>query len=186
MKKGTSEKLMFLIASLFLSAPACWAQAVKVEAKVVGKQESTTEFSYVVPGYTYSTYQSNPASTGQGTTETRGAATNVPAQQHTYTVRGAVLSLQLPDGRIAVVNCTSKPDRGGFSRRKRSCRIPVDDATAVEAAFVGTDATVSWKWQEKTLVSLNEVKMVMHKESGTYKLIDVLVPAKAPAPKESP
>jgi hypothetical protein len=45
---------------------------------------------------------------------------------------------------------------------------------------------VSWKWQEKTLVSLNEVKMVMHKESGTYKLIDVLVPAKAPAPKESP
>lgn len=203
MRKGMNKRLM---AALFLSAPACWAQApgssepLKVEVKVVGKQESAEGYSYVVPGYTYSAYQSNPAWTGKGLTgygtQTNGAAMSVPAQQHTYTVRGAMLSLQIPDGRIAVVNCAGKTNWGFHNpgQMKRSCRIPTDDVTVLKAEFgptailSGTEVRLSWKWEEKQLVSLNEAKMVTHKESETYKLIDVLVPAKppAPAPKENP
>lgn len=167
-----------------------------LEVKVVGKQESTTAFSYVVPGYTYSTYQSNPAWTGQGTTgygvKTNGTATNIPAQEHSYSVRGAMLSLQLPDGRIAIVNCTGKTNWTDIShpnQMTRSCRIPPDSVTTLQAKFAGADAKLSWEWEEKKMISLNDAMTVTHKESETYKLIDVLVPAKAPAvtpPKENP
>jgi hypothetical protein len=141
----------------------------------------------VVPGYTYSSYQSNPAWTGKGTTgygvQTTGATMNIPAQQHSYDVRGAALSLQLPDGRIAVVNCTSKTnwtDIHHSNQMNRSCRIPPDSATTLQAKFDGTDAKLSWEWQEKKMISLNDAKIVTHKESESYKLIDVLVPSKVP------
>lgn len=41
-----------------------------------------------------------------GATATSGSV--MPAQQVSYHVRGATFTLQLPDGRAAVVNCESK------------------------------------------------------------------------------
>jgi hypothetical protein len=198
MWKGMSRKLVVLAASLFACAVACWGQEqpLRLEVKVIGKQESTTGFSYVVPGYTYSAYNSSPAWTGQGSTgygvQTRGGSTSIPAQEHSYSVRGAVLSLELPDGRIAVVNCTGKTnwtDYHHMNQMTRSCRIPPDEVTVLKAEFEGTDAKLSWKWKEKQIVSLDKSKIVTHKESETYKLIDVLVLARTPEatpPKEKP
>jgi len=78
-------------------------------------------------------------------------------------VTGATLSLLLPDGRIAVVNCASKwgPGIGGLNGR-RSCRIPIVDDVNVE--FKGKNAKIFWP------VSLNGKKL----ESETYTIVSVV------------
>jgi hypothetical protein len=99
--------------------------------------------------------------TGYGV-QTTGATTSMPAQ-HSYDVRGAMLSLQLPDGRIAVVNCTSKTkwtDLHHPDQLTRSCRIPPDNTATLQAKFDGAEAKLSWGWQEKRVISLNESKIV--------------------------
>lgn len=207
------------LATLFLvGAAACLAQSTppvpsKITVKVVGRQESAKVFSYVVPGRTYSQFQTKTSSeenssveatygsgtvsgsgttTGDSSSTTTGVTTTIPAQRHSYSVSGAVLSLELPDGRIAVVNCAEKLNWTDWSHANdvyRSCRIPPDAPTIIQVQFHGTSARLFWEWQEKKLISLDKYKMLTHKESETYKLIDVLVRVKTPAgtpPKENP
>ena len=82
-------------------------------------------------------------------------------------VRGAALSLQLPDGRIAVVNCDSKMNWTQFAGGpRRSCRIPTSDR--FEAQFNGEKAKLIWR------VGINAEKVV----SETYDLIEILDPAR--------
>jgi hypothetical protein len=100
---------------------------------------------------------------GDCTKTTRTETEYVAPQAGTYSVQGATLSLQLPDGRIAVVNCASKLSL--FSpgpQTRRSCRIPpVDNITA---EFKGKDAKLAWS------VSVDGSKL----ESETYKIVALL------------
>jgi hypothetical protein len=86
----------------------------------------------------------------------------VPAQQLSYHVRGATFSLQLPDGRVAVVNCESKYAPHGDYINRRSCRRPLVNDIVVE--FDGDKAKLFWS------VSIDGKKM----ESETYKILAVL------------
>jgi len=97
-----------------------------------------------------------------GTTTTNGYS--MPARQVSYHVRGATFTLQLPDGRLAVVNCESKfAERfAGPTGNHRSCRQPlVDD---VQADFHGDKAKLEW------VVSLDGKKQ----QSETYTVLGIL------------
>jgi hypothetical protein len=81
-----------------------------------------------------------------------------------FQVRGATLALQLPDGRVAVVNCESKFEEhfAGPSGNRRSCRLPlVDD---IQAEFEGDQAKLKW------VVSIDGKTMA----SETYRILAVL------------
>ena len=82
-----------------------------------------------------------------------------------YSVRGATFSLQLPDRRVAVVNCDSKVNWTEFSMNPlRSCRIPTVDRFDVE--FNGDRAMIICR------VGIDTEKVV----SETYNLIQILDP----------
>ena len=97
-----------------------------------------------------------------GSTSTNGYST--PAYQVSYHVRGSTFTLQLPDGRIAVVNCEAKfAERfAGPAGNHRSCRQPlVDD---IQTTFHGNKAKLEW------IVSLDGKK----KQSETYTVLAIL------------
>jgi hypothetical protein len=79
-------------------------------------------------------------------------------------VRGATFTLQLPDGRLAVVNCESKfAERfAGPAGNHRSCRQPIVDA--IQADFHGDKAKLEW------VVSLDGKKQ----QSETYRVLGIL------------
>ena len=95
---------------------------------------------------------------------TNATGTITPAHQVSYHVRGATFTLQLPDGRGAVVNCESKfKERfAGPAGNHRSCRMPLVEN--IEAEFHGDKAKLIW------VVSLDGKKM----ESETYKVLAIL------------
>jgi hypothetical protein len=82
----------------------------------------------------------------------------------TYQVRGATLSLLLPDSRLVVVNCDAKTNWTDWHQGiYRSCRVPLAN-TDIQAKFDGDRATLIWS------VSLDGKK----KESETYKILGIL------------
>jgi hypothetical protein len=141
----------------------------KLAVKITERQDNETEYSYVVPGHwtanstgSLNCFGSTNSLNCSGQSRTDGSS--APAQEVSFRVRGATFSLQLPDGRVAVVNCESKfAERfAGRQGNHRSCRMPlVDD---VEAEFNGDKAKLRWS------VSLDGKKM----ESETYKILGVL------------
>lgn len=167
-------KLVFAFALVCAAAVA--ADKLKFDVKILNRQDNETEYTYVLPGY--STLNSNTnvgcvgVATGAGNTVTSSATCNgstkstavtMPAQQISYRVRGATFTVQLPDGRRAVVNCESKFQErfAGPRGNRRSCRVPlVDD---IQAEFDGDKAKLKWP------VSLDGKKL----ESETYKILAV-------------
>jgi hypothetical protein len=165
----------------------------RVSVVALNRQFSETEYGFVVPG----TIRTNAASNANCSAYTNGSllahavgrtvfgmidsstnancsasktsnTTITPAQTVRYSVRGATFSLQLPDRRVAVVNCDSKVNWTEFSMNaRRSCRIPTVDRFDVE--FKGDRAKLIWR------VGVNAEKAV----SETYDLIQILDP---PAP----
>jgi hypothetical protein len=134
------------------------------------RQNHDMSYTYVVPGRSASSSNTdvncfaNQASVNcSGTTRT--SATTVPARSGSYEVEGATFSLQLRDGRIAVVNCDSKLNWTDFSRMdqvRRSCKIPL--VNNIQAQFHGDKAKLKWP------VSIDGKKL----ESETYKILAVL------------
>lgn len=145
------------------------ALAQKFDVKIIDRQDNETEYTYVVPGHFNSQsnssancYGGNSNANCSGSTTTNGLST--PAHQVSYHVRGATFSLQLPDGRIAVVNCESKfKERfAGPAGNRRSCRMPLVDT--IHADFHGDKAKLEW------IVSLDGKK----KSSETYNILAIL------------
>jgi hypothetical protein len=85
---------------------------------------------------------------------------SAPARSVAYDVTGATLSLQLPDGRVAVVNCQSKYNI--WAENFRSCRIPL--VSDIQAEFDGAKAKLRWP------VSIDGKRF----ESETYSILAVL------------
>jgi hypothetical protein len=160
------RQFFITVVAVSMVAPAF---AQKLAVKIIGRQNNETDYTYVVPGYSNSNSTTNiNCSEGvnnvncNGSTTTTGSST--PAEQVSYHVRGATFSLQLPDGRVAVVNCESKfaERMAGRAGNHRSCRIPlVDD---IDAEFNGDKAKLIWP------VSIDGKKMT----SETYKILGVL------------
>jgi hypothetical protein len=82
----------------------------------------------------------------------------------TFKVQGATFTLELPDGRLAIVNCESKfaEHMAGAAGNRRSCRMPLVDSLQVD--FKGDNAKLVWS------VSIDGKKM----QSETYKILGVL------------
>jgi hypothetical protein len=113
--------------------------AQKLDVKIVDRQDKEDEYDYA-------------------------AVFNNVAVAKSFKVRGATLTLQLPDGRGAVVNCESKfaEHMAGRVGNRRSCRVPLVDG--IQAEFNGDNAKLIWP------VSLDGKKM----QSETYKVVAVL------------
>lgn len=163
------------IATMLALVCAISVSAQKLAVKIVDRQDNETDYTYVVPAHYYANSNTNVNCNGgdnyancTGATTTTGTST--PAHQVSFTVRGATFSLQLPDGRIAVVNCESKfaEHFAGHAGNHRSCRMPIVDN--IQADFHGGKAKLEW------VVSLDGKKM----QSETYKVLGIL-----DAPKSS-
>jgi hypothetical protein len=160
---------MRLLAALLLALSVCTPLfGQKLSVKILNRQESDHEYTYVVPGYSTSSSNTNVSCSGdttvncEGSTHTNGVSTASYAVS--YHVTGATFSLLLPDGRVAVVNCESKfaEHFAGRAGNKRSCRVPlVDD---IEAEFSGDKAKLVWN------VSIDGKKSA----TETYKILAVL------------
>src|SRR5467141_2536376 len=146
-----------------------YASAQKLAVRIIDRQDNDTDYTYVVPAHWFSNSNTNVNCGGSdsnvncnGTTNTTGTVT--PAHQVSYHVRGATFTLQLPDGRAAIVNCESKfaEHFAGHAGNHRSCRMPLVDN--IQAEFHGDKAKLIW------VVSLDGKKM----QSETYKVLAVL------------
>jgi hypothetical protein len=170
-----------IVAALILACPAS-ALAQKLDVKIIDRQDNETEYTYVVPGHFSAQSNSNSNASancygsdgnvncnGSGTTTTTTNGYAMPARQVTYHVRGATFTLQLPDGRLAVVNCESKfaEHFAGRAGNHRSCRKPLVDNIQVD--FHEDKAKLEW------IVSLDGKKT----QSETYKILAVLDKPKA-------
>lgn len=156
------------IAAVIFLGPL-FAVAQTFDVTIINRQSNETEYTYVVPGSFSSVSNSNANCTGSdtylncsGSTYTTGHST--PAKEFSLHVRGATFTLQLPDGRLAVVNCESKfAERfAGPSGNHRSCRQPL--VNNIQAEFHGGKAKLEW------VVSLDGKK----RDSETYKVLAVL------------
>jgi hypothetical protein len=158
----------FLIGVVIISTAAP-AFAQKLAVKIINREDNETEYTYVVPGRWSSNSNTNVNCSGNGNNVNCNGSTNTtglstPAHEVSFTVRGATFSLQLPDGRVAVVNCESKfaEHMAGHAGNHRDCRMPlVDD---IEVEFNGDKAKLKWP------VSIDGKKMA----SETYKILGVL------------
>jgi hypothetical protein len=137
------------------------------DVKIIDRQNSQTGYSYVVPGHSSAVSNTNVNCYGgasnvncSGSTTTSGIST--PPRRVAYDVTGATFSLQLPDGRIAVVNCESKYAPKGDHVNRRSCRVPL--VSDIQAEFDGNKAKLKWP------VSIDGKKF----ESETYKILAIL------------
>jgi hypothetical protein len=123
--------------ALLFCATSGFAQ--KLDVKIVNRQDKEDAYDYA-------------------------AVYNNVAVGKSFKVNGATFTLQLPDGRLAVVNCESKfaEHMAGPVGNRRSCRTPVVDNIQVD--FHGDSAKLIWP------VSLDGRKM----QTETYKILGVL------------
>lgn len=160
-------RLLALVSFLLLVTQLYSAEKPKAKVKIIDRRNSETSYSYFVPEQASSSSNANVSCYGSSGSvncsgSERSTATTVSAHSFGYAVQGATLSLLLPDGRVAVVNCVSKYAPKGDYINRRSCRMPlVDD---IEAEFHGDKAKLFWS------VSLDGKKM----ESETYKVVAVV------------
>src|ERR1035437_2246998 len=131
-------KLTIAVAGIILLCAAS-ALAQKLDVKIIDRQDKEDEYAYA-------------------------AVYNNVAVGKSFRVHGATFTLQLPDGRLAIVNCESKfaEHMAGPAGNRRSCRTPLVDS--IEADFHGDNAKLIWP------VSLDEKKM----QSETYKILGIL------------
>jgi len=160
--------MKFAIAVVILACAAS-ASAQNLTVKIINRQDNDTDYTYIVPGYFNSQSNLNAnCNGGDYNVNCNGSATtaglSMPAHQVSYHVRGATFTLQLPDGRAAVVNCESKFQErmAGPRGNRRNCRIPLVDE--IQADFHGDKAKLAW------VVSLDGKKT----QSETYKIMAIL------------
>lgn len=136
------------IAIVYLSSCVCSASAQKLDVSVLYRQDSDVNYFAVIPGYTSQaasdsspncTLDPNPADCTPST-----AANGLLSERGdvAYNVVGTTLSLLLPDGRVALVNCVNKYSPKGNYINRRNCGMPLVDH--VQAEFSGKTAKLKW------------------------------------------
>lgn len=127
------------VVSLAFSVPSAYAQ--KLDASVLYRQDSDVAYVAYVPGY------SGPQADTTGACTLDPDPANCPSQnpapgEVNYTVVGTTISLELPGGRVAVLNCVNRYSSSGTSINRRSCGMPM--VQHVEADFNGRTAKLTW------------------------------------------
>ena len=137
-QRKTVVKPTIALAAMLLAGAAS-ASAQKLSIKIIDRQDKEDTYDYA-------------------------AVYNNVAVGKSFKVHGATFTLQLPDGRLAIVNCESKfaEHMAGRVGNRRSCRMPIGDS--IEADFNGDNAKLIWP------VSLDGKKM----QSETYKILGIL------------
>lgn len=161
MRKIHGPALVLSALSLAFSASSAFAQ--KIEVSVLYRQDSDSRYIAVIPGYT------GPESDITGACMLDPDPANCPSMDANpsggspnYLLVGTTLSLLLPDGRVALVNCQNRySDQGAYINR-RSCGMPM--VQRVQAEFVGQNAKLQWP------VGTNSRKT----ESETYRVVALL------------
>jgi hypothetical protein len=141
---GKPKWLEIAAAICCLVACAGSVEAQKLDATVLYRQSSDSGYSALIPGYS-----------APGTPDCAADVANAECFRPThiyeagpgavsYNVVGTTLSLLLPDGKIAVVNCINKSkysSRGAYIVL-RNCGMPMVEH--VEAELKGDMATLEW------------------------------------------
>lgn len=165
------QSLPLILAAIFaLSSLSSLGAEQKFDVTIVDRQNSQIAYSYVVPGQSNAVSNTNVDCSGAGagvncSGTTTSSRSTIPPSRVAYQVTGATLSLQLPDGRLAIVNCDSKLNWTDFSKMnqtRRSCKVPL--VADIHAEFDGDKAKLRWP------VSIDGKKF----ESETYKIVAVL------------
>jgi hypothetical protein len=141
-QKGVVVRWTIAVCGLVLVCAAS-ASAQRLDVKIIDRQDKEDEYEYAAVYNNLGTLR---------------------AVGKTFKVRGATFTLELPDGRLAIVNCESKfaEHFAGRVGNRRSCRTPVVDS--IQADFKGDNAKLIWP------VSLDGKKM----QSETYKILGIL------------
>lgn len=102
-----------------------------------------------MPGYSKTTTDANANCYAGGVAvncqgSSASSTLTTPATTGSYELTGATLTLQLPDGRVAVVNCDTKTNWTEWTTRtSRSCRVPM--VKTLEAEFTGNKVKLRWQ-----------------------------------------
>ena len=154
-------------------APSRWT-GQKFNVAIIDRKSDNGFYTYVVPGHSTLSSNTNVNCVVNPTNVNCIGAANAtgwstPALQGSYQVEGATLSLQLPDGRVAVVNCKSKVNWTEWNMNMyRSCRVPPYDN--IQAEFDGDKAKLKWP------VSIDGQKL----QSETYTVLAVFPARRRP------
>ncbi len=160
---GNLKRLSIAAVAVYMVSWASTVSAQKLDATVLYRQNSDNSYAAVIPR--------PDGSTPEGMVDCAADTTNVacagPSQaatpgQPVFNVTGTTVSLLLPDGKVAVVNCLNKYSFKGNYVNRRSCAMPLVER--VEADFNGQRAKLKW------LVGPDGRKT----ESETYKIVALL------------
>ncbi|MGA9585193.1 MAG: hypothetical protein WBQ95_07685 [Terracidiphilus sp.] len=121
--------------------------AQKLEATVLYRQDSDVNYFAVIPGYTATQPESSPncaldPDPAECSPTTRTNQLLSSQGEVTYNVVGTTISLMLPDGRIALLNCVSKYSIKGNYVNRRTCEMPLTEH--VQAELNGKTAKLKW------------------------------------------
>lgn len=138
---GVAMACLLIAASV---QPVC---AQKLEATVLYRQTSDSNYFAVIPGYTSTPDQGGTDCSLEPLSEACAAPSHangaIPSQnQVAYNLVGTTLSLLLPDGRVALVNCVNKYSFRGNYINRRMCEMPLVEH--VEAELNGKTAKLKW------------------------------------------
>lgn len=156
--------LVFGLAVLSLVFSVRSASAQKIDVSVLYRQDSDNSYIAIIPGYTSPQdadvtgacmLDPDPANCPRVDTTMANGSPN-------YMLVGTTLSLLLPDGRVALVNCQNRYSSKGAYINRRSCGMPM--VQHVQAEFIGENAKLEWP------VGTDGKKT----ETETYKVIAVL------------
>lgn len=136
--------------------------AQKLEATVLYRQNSDNSYAAVIPRPDGSTPEGTIDCAADIANEACAQTLAAAPGQPSLSVTGTTLSLLLPDGRIAVVNCLNKYSYKGTALNRRSCAMPLVEH--VEANFDGPHARLKW------LAGVDHPKT----ETETYKVVALL------------
>lgn len=134
--------------------------AQTLEVSVLYRQNSDIRYHAVIPGY------SGEAADVTGACTLDPDPANCPSPNQgggeiSYMVVGTTLSLLLPDGRVAVVNCVNRYSAKANYINRRSCGMPLVEH--VEAEFSGHRAKLMWPVGQEGKI-----------ESETYRIVAML------------
>ena len=137
----------FGMAILFIATGVQSVCAQKLDATVLYRQTSDSNYFAVIPGYTSTPDEGGidcslePLSEACATpSRANGAIASLG--QVSYNLVGTTLSLMLPDGRVALVNCVNKYSSKGNYISRRICVMPLVEH--VETELSGKNAKLKW------------------------------------------
>jgi hypothetical protein len=151
------------LALFSLAFGSALVSAQKIEARVLYRQNSEGNYAALIPNQEGIL----PDGIVDCAADIANQACEGPSQpaapgQPLLNVSGTTLSLLLPDGKVAVVNCVNKYSSRSDMIVRRSCAMPMVEH--VEADFEGPRAKLKW------LVGPDGRKT----ESETYKVVALL------------